>query len=221
MLSGLLGLAFVLSAAPVAATPVSYAFASGAVTLYASSGGSPVAGPISVSLTGVSVTVDQAFLTVPSLEFTVGSTGAIAISYGAYTSFTLDSASITESAPGTLVLNDAGPPKEYGFTIAVDIDGHFDAVSSTDPSPPSYTDTLFSIPGASGDGLIFIDGTELVLSQITIGAIDPDGDGGLAPLLVKGDFTFVGVVPEPGTVLLLGAGLVGLAARARRSSDRC
>ena len=37
-----------------------------------------------------------------------------------------------------------------------------------------------------------------------IGEIDPDGPGGESPLLVKGDFIFVGVVPEPTTALLLG-----------------
>jgi len=209
--SGLLGLAVVLSAAPVAATPVTYLFQSGSVSLYATSGGSPVGGPANVSLSGVSVTVNEAALTIPTMTFTVGSTGTILVSYGSFTSFNLDFATVTGTG-GTLVLNDAGEPTEYGFSIPVGISGQFDA------SPPTLTNVPFSIPVASGDGLIFIDHgiNQLTLSQITIGAIDPDGPGGLAPLLVKGDFIFVGAVPEPGTALLLGAGLVSLAARARR-----
>lgn len=206
---GLLGSAVVLSAAPVSATPVTYAFQSGSVTLYASAGNVAVGGPANVSMTGVAVTVDESALTVPSLSFTVGSTGTIPVSYGTFTSFNLDFASVSGTG-GTLTFVDAGPPVEYGFAITVDLAGQFDA------SPPTLTDVPFSILGASGTGSIFIDGNDLILSSITIGAIDPDGPGGLDPLLVKGDFIFVGTVPEPGTALLLGAGLMGVAAGARR-----
>ncbi len=209
--SGLLGLVVALGAAPVSATPVAYVFQSGEVSLFATSGGSPVGGPVNVSLTGVSVTVDESALTVPTLTFTVGSTGTIPVSYGTFTSFNLDFATVTGTG-GTLSLNDPGPPAEYGFTMTLDLSGQFDA------SPPTLTDVPFSIPGASGDGLIFIDGNELTLSSITIGAIDPDGPGGLEPLLVKGDFIFVGTVPEPGTALLLGSGLFAMVASARRRS---
>ena len=210
MLAGVLGIAAVIGAIPAAASPVSYLFSSGQVTLYAASSGSAVSAPANVALSGVQVTVDETALTLPSLAFAVGSTGTMAVNYGTFTSFNLDFASVIGTG-GTLSLVDVGPPVEYGFNMTMNLAGQFDA------SPPSYVNAPFAIPGAQGTGSIFIDGNDLILSSITIGAVDPDGPSGpLAPLLIKGDFIFVGTVPEPGTALLLGAGLASVAAGTRR-----
>jgi hypothetical protein len=40
------------------------------------------------------------------------------------------------------------------------------------------------------------------------------------PLVITGDFLFRGVVPEPGTAILTGAGLLALVAWGRRAAAR-
>jgi hypothetical protein len=216
--AGFLGLAVALGATSASATPVTYNFTGGQVTVAAYVGASitPIGGPVVLSLTGVQVTVDEALLTLNSLSFAVGSTGSIGLSpdYNGYDTVNIDFASVSGFS-GSLTLVDPGPPTEYSFGISgVTVTGQLDA---SGPSVSPIVDSPFSIPGVSGSGTIFIESGQLFLDGITLGAIDPDGPGGVDPLVIKGDFIFTGVVPEPGTALLLGLGLAGLA-RARRQA---
>jgi len=212
--AGFLGLAVALGATSVSATPVVYNFTGGQVTVAAYVGASTTAiGSTVVSLTGVQVTVDEGALTLNSLAFAVGSTGNVSLSpdYNGYDTVNIDFATVSGFS-GSLTLVDPGPPTEYSFNIAgVTVTGQIDA---SGPSVTAISDLPFNIPGVTGSGTIFIESGELFLDGITLGAIDPDGPGGSDPLVLKGDFIFTGAVPEPGTALLLGLGLVGLA-RAR------
>lgn len=214
--SGLLGLAVALGATSVSAVPVVYNFTGGQVTVAAYVGNSPtpIGGPVVLALTGISVTVDEAALTLNAVNFSVGTTGSLSLTpdYNGYDTVNLDFANVS-GVGGSLTLVDLGPPKEYSFAIGgVTVSGELDA---SGPFVTALVDSPFSIPNVTGSGTIYIDLGELFLDGITLGAIDPDGDGGLDPLVIKGDFLFAGAVPEPGTALLLGLGLAGLA-RARR-----
>ena len=105
---------------------------SGDITITATVNGGQVAGPVTVPLNGVSVTVDEAALTLDAINFTSGSSGSVAISpsYLGFTSINIDFAAITATG-GSLTLVDAGPPAEYGYSIGpVMVSGQFDAVNT-------------------------------------------------------------------------------------------
>jgi hypothetical protein len=206
-------------ASAAGALPVTYNFTGGDVTITATVGGSTVAGPVTVGLTGTQVTIDESLNYMNSFQFTVGTSGSVTISpaYLGFTSINIDFASINASG-GSLTFLDPGPPKEYGYSIGpVTVSGQFDAVHTIPAN--SLNDMYFGFVNASASGTIFVDSVngELFLDGITLGEIDPDGPGGQAPLILKGDFVFTGIVPEPGTALLLGMGIAGLAGLRRRN----
>jgi hypothetical protein len=205
-----------------AALPVTYNFTSGSVTITATVSGGLVSGPVTVPLTGISVTVDEGALTLNSIQLSMGSTGSVAISptYLGFTSINIDFATLTASS-GTLTLVDAGPPAEYSYFITnVTVSGQFDAVNVVPAN--SLTDAYFGFVNPSASGTVFVDAVNgtLDLDGITLGTLDPDGPGGADPLVLKGDFFFSGEVPEPGVALLLGAAASAIVVSAQRRGRR-
>ena len=206
-----------LLAVSAQASPITYAFTSGQVTLTATVGGTPVAGPAVIVLNGNSVVLDQVANTLNSISLSAGASATIPISpaYSGYTSIHFDFLSLTASN-GTVSLFDPGPPQGYDYTIGnVAVSGQFDATNTN--SLLTLTNKPFSLPSQPASGQLFVDGgADIGLNGITLLSIDPDGPGGNPPLVVKGDFLFVGAVPEPGTALLFGLGLAGVASVRRR-----
>jgi hypothetical protein len=202
-------LALVGLGAAAQATPLTYYFTSGQVVITATVSGSPVAGPVTVALSGVQATLDEPS-TLTSLSLSMGSSGAVTISptYLGYNSVTVNFATLTASG-GSLSLFDPGPPQGYNYAIGpVNVAGQLNATNLNPINNLTNQPFAFSNPSATGQ--LFV--------GITIGSIDPDGPGGAPPLVIKGDFTFEGAplfVPEPGTALLVGAGFLGIAARRR------
>jgi hypothetical protein len=218
----LLAACFSLLPLSASALPVTYYFANGSVTITATVSGGLVSGPVTVALTGVSVTVDEGALTLDSIQLSMGSTGSVAISptYLGFTSINIDFASLSATG-GSLTLVDAGPPAEYSYSIAnVSVSGQFDAVNMVPAS--SLMDSPFGFVNPSASGTVFVDAVNgtLDLDGITLGTLDPDGPGGAEPLVIKGDFFFSGEVPEPGTSLLLGMGVSALVVFVQRRGRR-
>jgi len=213
----LLLVATALFAASAQALPIAYFLTSGQVTITATVGGNPVAGPVVLGLTGSLIRVDEGTMELNRIELATGSSGSIAIAppYLGFTSINIDFADIL-ALNGTISLFDAGPPAGYNYSISnVAVSGQFDATNVIPAN--SLTDQPFGFVNPSASGTLYVDtNVALALDGITIGSIDPDGPGGVDPLVLKGDFVFEGQVPEPGTAMLLGLGLAGIASRGRR-----
>lgn len=208
--------ATVLFAASAQAAPIVYTHVSGQLTVTASVGGVDIAGPYVVATSGDYVRIDEALMQITNLELDFGSSGSIPIygSYGGFTSIDIDFLSLS-AINGALSVFDPGPPVGYNYTIPnVGVAGQFDAVNANPFFNVSNVPFGFVTPSASGQVYV-ASGVAIALDGITLGSVDPDGPGPLQPLVLKGDFIFNGVVPEPGTAILVGLGLTAVAARRR------
>lgn len=198
------------------ALPQYYGFTAGSVTVTVTTGATTLLVAPGVPLTGTSITFDDQ-LALPELtdiQLAVNSAGPFALS-SPYAGFTTVSVANVALSPapgytGPAVLQGpsnwsyvAGPVKVTGFLTA---------------SPPPTGPTFFNIVTPASSGTILINTTtgNISLLGVTIGVVPPSG-GEPFPLVIMGDFFFRGVVPEPGTAVLLGAGMLGLVAAGRRT----
>jgi hypothetical protein len=190
------------------ATPITYTFTSGSVTISATDGKGSVLSGFVTPLTGVSVTFDSAVPILNALNLTAGPAGGIALG-GDLTGETLSlaSASVVGSAPWTTNVISGGPTT-WSFTVGQATVGA--TLSGT--GLVVFGPTTVSNPQAVS-GQVTIGGVDsLTLTGITLGVFSADGWGNIT---VKGDLVFNGT-PEPGTLVLLGCGLAGLGVAAYR-----
>ncbi|MHA7837570.1 MAG: PEP-CTERM sorting domain-containing protein [bacterium] len=206
------------------ALPTDFFFDSGQVTLRAVlddgantdilSGGSPA----SILLGGSFVTFDpDASANGTLLGFSLVPATTINLDLDE-TVNTLDSVSITNA----VLTHDLGTTADLdafaGFSIATLMSGEVTGVLA---GGGSFGPEVLSSVDSAATGTLFVNGSLLELSMggVNLARFEQVGEEGvvLPDVLIKADFQFFGVVPEPGTALLIGLGLAGLSSGARRS----
>jgi hypothetical protein len=211
-------LLFALTAAsPAAATPVTFLFSSGSAKVTATAGATTIV-DTTIALDGVFVTFDPA---VPELvDFSITAPQSAPISmlapYGGYDTFVVESASIDPAVGFSNFSISQTGPNSWSFLVGlVDVAGIYSA-SSTSGTPPPASNLPAPFTGPS-----FINGTldtnlmTFELLGVTLTELPGAQFGEPNDLIVKADLTWSGVVPEPGTGLMLGLGLAGLATSRR------
>jgi hypothetical protein len=210
----LLAAALLLSPLAATATPITYAFSSGTVTVTALRLPSTVitfngSSSINVPLAGTSFTFDAALVplanpdgSVVGFSFVTAPTATIAIG-GVPGVTTMAFGAVTVTA-GSLFTSGASAGPSYTFTM-----GPIAASGSASVNGGAFGSFSGSTPVANGS--INVGTNTIKVNEVTIASIPL----GPTTLLVKGDFEFHGV-PEPGLAALLFVGAIAIGGARRR-----
>jgi hypothetical protein len=204
------------------AVPITYFFQAGSVTVSVTTGPNTLLVVPNEPLDGDWVTFDAATPELTDIQLQVNSAGPFTLNspYAGYDTVSVTNAHLSPAPgyTGPAVLQVPGPPVDnYSYTGGpVKVTGVLSISDSTLTNPPQVIPFNVVNPGTTGTLLVNTVTGNIALLGITISNVGPFGLE-TNPLIIKGDFFFRGMVPEPGTVVLLGAGLVGVLAVGRRA----
>jgi PEP-CTERM motif len=184
------------------------AFANGSVD-FTNGGGTLSGGADGLSLTGSELIAVNGL---GSLGMVTGNLGSVSFSTGAMTSGTL-AGGATFAAGGTFVITGNGA---NGIPNSVIFSGSFSGPVTWTAIPAANGTFYYTLSGAL-TGTWFNGATVSgAVVQLTVnGGKTPFSNGSVSIAISSGD-TNISTVPEPGTLGLMGTGLIGLAGALRR-----
>jgi hypothetical protein len=203
------------------AAPILYDVTGGSVSITVLVGGLVVGSTVSPGLSG-SLTLDSATQTMDSLNLVLDSNIALSLSspYGGYDEITIEQASLTSDVGfGEILPPTSGGSSSYTvFVGPLTVNGSWGATDSSGTNPDaSNVPITYPVPLLTA----VVNSSPLVsIVGVTLNALDGASYGEASDLTVLANFSVNSVVliPEPGTALLVGSGLLILAARGRRLS---
>jgi len=208
------------------AAPITYYYTGGSATVTANTSvtSAVVLEATVLPLDGAFVTFDDATFELLDLCFTIPTSSVLNVSpsaggYGGYDQFVIDSATIKPGVGYTPIFGVPLGGGVYSYLAGpLDIDGTYSAFDSNGITPTVWYQSAPFTDDSLLNGTLNTNTFTLELNGITLTEFPGAFVGEAEDLVIKADIIFIGAVPEPGTGLLMGMGLVGLAMRSRRAT---